>query len=184
MSKRVLIALSVLALAQAAALIWLATRMGDTPVMQADPMYPISLWEARAAFGRGAGHLVGTLLIVPWLLALPSLAPLGKLPRLLFIAPAISAASWIAWVAQGLPAHDRSFAYRICGAVGLMAGTIIPLVAIVMFRIEAARSPEKRAAAPLGIGFAATVLLWAWAFAVVQAELVLGMVDTIRSLKQ
>lgn len=184
MSKRVVIAFSVLALAQAAALIWLATRIGDTPAMQADPIYPISLWEARAAFGRGAGHLVGTLLVVPWLAALPSLARLGKLPRLLFAAPAISAASWIAWVAQGLPAHDRSFSYRTCGALGLMAGTIIPLVAIVMFRVEAARSPEGRAASPLGIGLAATVLVWTWAFAVVQAELVLGMVDTIRSLRQ
>jgi|KBSMisStaDraftv2_1062788.scaffolds.fasta_scaffold256433_2 hypothetical protein len=181
MSKRVMIALSVLALAQAAALIWLATRMSDSPAMQADAMYPINLWEARAAFAREAGHLVGTLLAIPWLLALPSLEPLGKLPKLLFVAPAISLASWIAWVALGLPAHDHSFSYRL-GALGLMAGTIIPLVSIVVFWGEAKRNPDNRAAARRGMALAATILLWAWAFAVVQVEVIFGMVDTIRTL--
>jgi len=183
MSKRILIALGVVALVQAGALIWLAMRMGDSPAMQADSMYPVSLWEARAAFGRGAGHLLGTLLVIPWLAALPSLAPVGKLPRLLFLAPAISTASWIAWVALGLRAHDFSFSYKL-GSLGLMAGTIIPLVSIVVFWTEAARNPERRAAARLGIGFAVTVLVWSWAFAVAQVELILSMVDTIRSLKR
>src|SRR4029077_21236082 len=115
-------------------------------------------WEARTAFGRGAGHLLGTLLVIPWLAALPSLAPLGKLRWLMFAAPAISMASWIAGLALGMPIHDFSFSYRL-GALGLMAGTIIPLVAIVAFWTQAVRNPESRAAARLGIGFAATVLV-------------------------
>jgi hypothetical protein len=181
MSKRVVIALGVLAVVQTAALIWLATRMGDSPAMRANPMYPICLWEARAAFGRAAGHLLGTLVVIPWLVALPSLEPLGKLPRQLLVAPGISVASWIAWAALGLPAHDWSFSYRI-GALGLMAGTIIPLVAIVLFWQQGARAPDLRAAARRWMAFAATVLLWAWAFAIAQVEIVFGMVDTIHTL--
>jgi hypothetical protein len=183
-SKRVLIAVSLLALAQAGTSVWLAARMGDTPAMQADPAYPIVLWEARAAFARDACHLLGTLLAIPWLIVLPSLAPLGKLPRALFVPLGISTLSWLGWVVEGLPAHDRSWSFKSCGYLGLMLGTMIPVAAMAWLAGHPRSTPEDRAVVRRGMLLAALILLWSWAFLIIQAEVVLGVFDLIRASKR
>ena len=87
MSKRAGIAVGVsiglLALGQAAALFGLGSRVGVPLDPLGDPI--IDNMRRHMAYNRGAFHLLGTLLAVPWLVALPSLAPLGRLPRLLFV---------------------------------------------------------------------------------------------------
>ena len=82
-----------------------------------DPI--IDNMRRHMAYNRGAFHLLGTLLAVPWFVALPSLAPLGRLPRLLFVPWAISTVSWFAWAAQGLPMPDRTEAEY--GAAGVLS---------------------------------------------------------------
>ena len=129
-----------LALGQAAALFVLGTRVGVPLDPLGDPI--IDNMRRHMAYNRGAFHLLGTLLVVPWFVALPSLAPLGSLPRFLFVPRAISDASWFAWAAQGLPMPDRTEA--VYGAAGVLVGTIVGLVSLVVLRTQRfARAPRS-----------------------------------------
>lgn len=174
MSKRSLLgaAIGVLALGQIAALVVLGKRLGAPPETTWDSFF--QHLDDKVAVGRGVFHLVGTLLAVPWLLAFSSMSRLGKeLPRLLFVPWAISTLAWLVWVVNGLPPHDR-FIIQF-GFAGVMSGTIIPLVAIIVFAMRARSSLETRLAARRGIALAAIVLIWSCAFVMTQVQL--GMPD-------
>ena len=171
MSKRAGIAVGVsiglLALGQAAALFVLGSRVGVPLDPLGDPI--IDNMRRHMAYNRGAFHLLGTLLAVPWFVALPSLAPLGRLPRLLFVPWAISTVSWFAWVAQGLPMPDRTEA--VYGAAGVLSAAVVGLASIVVFALRFARSPADRSAAGRGLALVVFVLVWTCAFAVAQIQI-------------
>ena len=172
MSKRSVLgaAIGVLALGQIAALVVLGKRLGAPAETSWDSFF--QHLDDKVAVGRGAFHLLGTLLAVPWLIAFPSLARLGKLwPRLLFIPWGISTVVWLAWVVKGLPAQDPLVVQ--VGPAGAISGTVIPLVAIIVFAMRARSSLETRMAARRGIVLAAIVLLWSCAF--VMSHVQLGM---------
>jgi len=171
MSKRAGIAVGVsiglLAVCQAVALFVLSSRVGVPLDPLGDPI--IDNVRRQMAYNRGAFHLLGTLLAAPWLAALPSMAPLGRLPRLLFIPWAISTASWLAWAAEGLPMPQRSEA--LYGIVGVLFAAILCVTAIVTFGLRYARSPADRSAAGRGLALAVFVLIWTCAFAVAQIQI-------------
>ncbi len=181
MSKRVFTAIGLLAFAQAITVIWLGSRLDVPPAPEVSGMVPFAGLAGRAAFARGTFHLLGTLLAVPWLFSLPALAPLGKLPRLLFVPWGISTVAWIVWLVQGLPARDL-WTFRTCAYPGLLAGTILPVVAIIAFRNESQRLAEVRPAARRGTALAAVVLVWCWAFAIAEVEVVTGALDVVQAL--
>jgi hypothetical protein len=171
MSKRAGIAVGVsiglLAVGQAVALFALGARV-DLPLDPlGDPI--IDSMRRHMAYNRGAFHLLGTLLAAPWLAALPSMAPLGRLPRLLFIPWVVSTASWFAWVAQGLQMPDRSEA--TFGIAGVLLAAIVGATSLVVFGVRYARSPADRSAAGRGIVLAVFVLVWTCAFAVAQLQI-------------
>ena len=171
MSKRAGIAVGVsiglLALGQAVALFVLGGRV-DVPLDPlGDPI--IDGVRRQMAYNRGAFHLLGTLLAAPWLAALPSLRPLGHLPRLLFVPWAVSTLSWFAWVAQGLRMPDRSEA--TFGIVGVLLAAIVGATSLVVFVVRYARAPADRSAAGRGIALAVFVLVWTCAFAVAQLQI-------------
>ena len=171
MSKRAGIALgvsiSLLAIAQAAALFVLGSRVGVPLDPLGDPI--MDNMRRHMAYNRGAFHLLGTLLAVPWFVALPSLAPLGRLPRLLFVPWAISTVSWFAWAAQGMPMPDRSEA--IYGAAGVLSAAIVGAASLVVFAVRFARAPADRSAAGRGLALVVFVLVWTCAFAVAQVHI-------------
>ena len=170
MSKRSIVgaAIGVLALGQIAALMVLGKRLGAPHETTWDSFF--QHLDDKVAVGRGAFHLLGTLLALPWLIALPSMARLGKvLPRLLFLPWVISTLVWLAWVVKGLPAQDAMVAD--VGPVGAIAGTVIPLVTIIVFALRARSSLETRVAARRGIGLAAIVLLWTCGFVMIHVQL-------------
>ena len=170
-----------LAFAQAITVIWLGSRLDAPPATEISGLYPLAGLAGRAAFARGTFHLLGTLLAVPWLFSLPALASLGRLPRLLFVPWGISTVAWIVWLVQGLPARDL-WSFRTCAYPGLLAGTILPVIAIIAFRNEAQRLAEIRPAARRGTVLAAAVLIWCWAFAIVQIEVVTSALDVVQAL--
>lgn len=170
MSKRALVgaALGVLALGQIAALVVLGKRLGAPPETSWDSFF--QHLDDKVAVGRGAFHLLGTLLAAPWLIAFSSLSRLGKeLPRLLFLPWAISTLAWLAWVVKGLPAHDPLIVQF--GFAGVMSGTVIPLITIIVFAMRARASLETRMAARRGIALAAIVLVWSCAFVMIHVQL-------------
>jgi hypothetical protein len=171
MSKRAGIAVGVsialLALAQAVVLFVLGSRVGVPLDPLGDPI--IDNMRRHMAYNRGAFHLLGTLLAVPWFVALPSLAPLGRLPRLLFVPWAISTVSWLAWVAQRLPIPDRTAI--VYGAAGVLSAAAVGLTALVVFAWRFARAPADRPAAGRGLALAVFVLVWTCAFAVAQVQI-------------
>lgn len=171
MSKRAGIAVGVsiglLAVCQAVALFVLGSRVGVPLDPLGDPI--IDNVRRQMAYNRGAFHLLGTLLAAPWLAALPSMAPLGRLPRLLFIPWAISTVSWLAWAVEGLPMPHRSEA--LYGLVGVLLAAIIGVTSIVAFGLRYARSPSERSAAGRGLALAVFVLVWTCAFAVGQIQI-------------
>jgi hypothetical protein len=160
--------IGVLALGQIAALVVLGKRL-DAPAETSWDSFFQHL-DDKVAVGRGAFHLLGTLLAAPWLIAVPPLGRLGKvLPRLLFVPWAISTLVWLAWVVKGLPAHDRLVVE--VGPVGVISGTVIPLLAIIDFAMRARSSLETRTAARRGIALAAIVLIWSCAFVMIHVQL-------------
>ena len=170
MSKRSIVAaaIGVLALGQIAALVVLGKRLGSPHETSWDSFF--QHLDDKVAVGRGAFHVLGTLLAAPWLIAAPPLARLGKvLPRLLFLPWAISTVVWTAWVVEGLPAQDRLVAD--VGLVGAISGTVIPLVAIIVFALRARSSMETRIAARRGIALAAIVLVWSCGFVMIHVQL-------------
>jgi hypothetical protein len=171
MSKRAGIAVGVsiglLAVGQAVALFVLNSRV-DVPLDPlGDPI--IDNLRRQMAYNRGAFHLLGTLLAAPWLAALPSMAPLGRLPRLLFLPWAISTVSWFMWAAEGLPMPDRSAA--LFGLLGVVLAAIIGVTSTVVFGFRYARAPADRSASGRGIALAVFVLIWTCAFAVGQIQI-------------
>ena len=60
----------------------------------------------------------------------------------------------------------------------------ITVIAIIAFRNEADRLAEMRPAARRGMVLAAVVLIWCWAFAIVQVEIVSGVMDIVGSMKR
>jgi hypothetical protein len=172
MSKRSLLgaAVGVLALGQIAALVVLAKRLGAPPETSWDSFF--QHLDDKVAVGRGVFHLAGTLLVAPWLIAFSSMARLGKVwPRLLFVPWGISTLVWLAWVVKGLPAQDPLVVE--VGPAGAIAGTAIPLIAIIVFAMRARSSLETRMAARRGIAMAALVLIWSCGF--VMSHVQLGM---------
>jgi hypothetical protein len=88
---------------------------------------------------------------------------------LLFLPWVISTLVWLSWVVKGLPAQDGLVAD--VGPAGAIAGTVIPLVAIIVFALRARSSLETRIAARRGIGLAAIVLIWTCGFVMIHVQL-------------
>jgi hypothetical protein len=172
MSKRSVLGavIGVLALGQIAALVILGKRLAAPQETSWDSFF--QHLEDKVAVGRGAFHLLGTLLAAPWLLTFAPLSRLGNLwPRLLFVPWGISTLVWLVWVVKGLPAQDPLVVE--VGPAGAISGTVIPLVAIIVFAVRARSSLEMRMAARRGIALAAIVLVWSCAF--VMSHVQLGM---------
>lgn len=161
------VSIGLLAVSQAVALFVLGSRV-DVPLDPlGDPI--IDNMRRHMAYNRGAFHLLGTLLAVPWLLALPSLAPLGRLPRLLFVPWALSTVSWFVWVAQRMPMPDRTEV--VYGAAGVLSAGIVGALSLVAFALRYARTPADRSAAARGLALVVFVLVWTCAFAVAQIQI-------------
>ena len=65
-----------------------------------------------------------------------------------------------------------------------MLGTVTRVLAMALLSSRPRSTPEDRAAVRRGMVLAALILVWTWAFLVIQGEVVLGVFDWIRASKR
>ncbi len=169
MGKRAIVAVGIsiglLAVAQAAAVFPLRARLDVPPDLKSDPL--MQMLSHRMAYDRAVFHFAGTILAAIGLAAFASTASPGRMIAWLFAPLALSAAMWLQWAVRGFPGIDPI--EGMGGIAGVLLGTVVPLVGIVALALRLRRrAGVDRVAAGRGIAFAAAVLVWSWAFAVMQ----------------
>jgi hypothetical protein len=173
---KTLVAAGIVALivAEARAMVLLHARL-DPPLPHPGDNWNESLY-ALMAIQETRFQIFGTLLAAALLLATVRgwLGPLVARARYLFVPLAFSTLAWLSWAASGFY-WKQSWVGGVSAVAGLATGIVIPLGALVFFTTRFYRAPVERRAAGLAIIFAASILVWTLAFALLDFLIGLSM---------